>query len=47
MIEFSPDFDINSLNKENELLEQANIEKEETKQKFFKYLADHYEEWWD
>ena len=27
--------------------EQANIEREETKQKFFKYLADHYEERWD
>ena len=31
----------------HKLSEQANIEREETKQKFFKYLADHYEEWWD
>lgn len=31
----------------HKLSEQAGIEREETKQKFFKYLADHYEEWWD
>lgn len=29
------------------LLRQAEKEREETKQKFFKYLADHYEEWCD
>ena len=29
------------------LLEQAEQEKQKTKQEFFKYLADHYEEWWD
>lgn len=29
------------------LLKQAEKEREETKQKFFKYLADNYEKWWD
>lgn len=31
----------------HKLSKQANIEREEAKQKFFKYLADHYKEWWD
>ena len=33
--------------KYDSLVKQAQQEREVTKQKFFKYLADHYEEWWD
>lgn len=31
----------------HKLIKQAEKEKEKTKQKFFKYLADNYEKWWD
>lgn len=40
------DNEVNKL-KYDSLVEQAQQERETTKQKFFKYLADHYEEWWD
>lgn len=40
------DNEVNKL-KYDSLVKQAQQERENTKQKFFKYLADHYEEWWD
>lgn len=40
------DNEVNKL-KYDSLVEQVQQERETTKQKFFKYLADHYEEWWD
>lgn len=40
------DNEVNKL-KYDSLVKQAQQERETTKQKFFKYLADHYEEWWD
>ena len=40
------DSEVNEL-KYDSLVKQAQQEREATKQKFFKYLADHYEEWWD